>query len=308
MKTDVPALVASSIGAIAAELLDAGGEIEVLAAFERSVYLLCQHGIVCIGVPAIGRGPINVLVPDKGQWSGGRAFGLHEGIKGVAGRRQLSIGPDLLIATQGAPIWTAPPFAIDPPADALSRGLAKVRALMRGLVPTDGVSALLFDPAGKAARTPTAKAAAPQIDVLTRALPDAIARGEWSEDAQRSALLLLGLGPGLTPSGDDFLGGLMLALTACAKTALRDALWETLAPELDDLTVPVSAMHLSAAADGMGAEVVHDLINAMRAGDDPGLAGLLGTVLALGATSGADTIAGIVVGLSGAASVPVPSD
>ena len=165
-------------------------------------------------------------------------------------------------------------------------------------MPTDGIAASVFDPGSQAARTPTALAAGPQIAALRAALPAAIADGTWSEEAQRAAILLLGLGPGLTPSGDDFLGGVMLALTARGKSELRDALWETIAPELDDLTVPVSAMQLSAAADGMGAEIVHDLIAAMMSSDEHAIPAALDSVLALGATSGADTVAGIVVGLS----------
>lgn len=299
MRESRPAFEATSIGAIAAELLDEGGEVEVLAAFERSAYLFAPRGIVCIGVPTIGRGPLNVLVPDKGNWPGGRAFGLYEGVKGVAGRRQLSIGPDLVIATQGAPIWTPAAFVVEVARETIEASVAQVRSLMAGRVPTDGVAGLLFDPSGRAAKTPTALAAGPQIATLRQALPSALAGGTWSEEASRAALLLLGLGPGLTPSGDDFLGGLMLALSAAGKTALRDALWEHLASELDDLPVPVSAMHLSAAADGMGAEVVHDLIGAMQRGESDAIPLAAKDVLDLGATSGADTIAGIVVGLEG---------
>lgn len=297
MRSDKPALTSSSIGAIAAELLDEGGEVEVIAAFDRSAYLLCPRGIVCVGLPSIGRGPINVLVSDQSQWPSGRAFGLHEGIKGVSGRRQLSIGPDLVIATQGAPIWSPQPFMSGA---SYAAGIAAVRALMPQRLPTDGVAARVFDPAAKAANTPTAQAATPQITALRKALEPSLSSGAWSGDALRAATLLLGLGPGLTPSGDDFLGGLMLALTAIGRTDLRDALWANLAGELDDLTVPVSAMHLSAAADGMGAEVVHELINALATGNANAVEPALQTVLALGATSGADTVAGLVVGLEAA--------
>lgn len=305
MRNNKPAFEATSIGAIAAELLDEGGEVEVVAAFERSAYLLCPRGLVCIGVPAIGRGPINVLVPDKGDWPGGRAFGLYEGVKGVAGRRQLSIGPDLVIATQGAPIWTPPPFAVDVGAETIARTVAQIRSLMLGLVPTDGVAALIFDPSGRAAKTPTAQAAGPQVATLIAALPGALSSGSWSNDALRATLLLLGLGPGLTPSGDDFLGGVMLALSARGKSDLRDSLWESVAGELDDLTVPISAMHLSAAADGMGAEVVHTLIDALLRGDRDAIPLAVKGVLDLGATSGADTIAGLVVGLQAANSAVI---
>jgi hypothetical protein len=43
---------------------------------------------------------------------------------------------------------------------------------------------------------------------------------------------------------------------------------------------------------------VHELVNAMLSGGDPALATKLAAVLALGATSGIDAVAGVVIGLS----------
>jgi Protein of unknown function (DUF2877) len=99
----------------------------------------------------------------------------------------------------------------------------------------------------------------------------------------------------LTPSGDDLLGGMMLALSALGRNEMRDALWATIGAELDDLTVPISAMHLSAAADGLGAEAMHRMIAAVVAGDAGAIARLLPTMAAIGATSGFDALAGALM-------------
>ena len=109
-------------------------------------------------------------------------------------------------------------------------------------------------------------------------------------------MLLLGLGPGLTPSGDDLLGGLMIALTALDQTGVRDQLWDALRPELEMLTNEISAMHLAVAADGLGSAACHEALNAMLAGTPPDL----DAIDAIGHTSGWDMLAGMAVALAAA--------
>ena len=89
----------------------------------------------------------------------------------------------------------------------------------------------------------------------------------------------------------------MLALSALGQSDLRDALWQTIGAELDDLTVPISAMHLSAAADGLGTEAMHRMIGAVVAGDVAEIAALLPGMSDIGATSGWDALAGAVLTL-----------
>jgi len=101
--------------------------------------------------------------------------------------------------------------------------------------------------------------------------------------------LLLGRGPGLTPSGDDALAGILLVahalgLSAPLAAAVRSRLGATTA---------VSAALLDAAADGYAAADVVALVNAALSGDDATLEGALPAVLAIGHTSGRDLVAGI---------------
>ena len=101
---------------------------------------------------------------------------------------------------------------------------------------------------------------------------------------------LLGRGQGLTPSGDDALAGILLVSHAVGRAApLAAAVRSRLAA-----TTAVSAALLDAAADGYAAPDVVALVDAALAGDDAGVSRALPAVLAIGHTSGADLVAGIV--------------
>jgi hypothetical protein len=112
--------------------------------------------------------------------------------------------------------------------------------------------------------------------VFTRAQTEAVAR-------------LVGRGPGLTPSGDDALAGALLVAHALGTgTALADAVRARLGA-----TTAVSAALLAAAADGYAARPVVTLVDAAVAGDPSAVRRALPAVLAIGHTSGADTVTGI---------------
>lgn len=296
-------LDAVSIGLIAGEILAQGGEVEVLALFERSVYLLARNGLVCLGTEAIGKGPINVLVKAGEHAVAWEQLGAGREAKGRVSDGVLMLGERLAIRLADAAVWTPPPWpAVE--AARMSAGLAALGGLAQSIGPADGLSALVLAPDTAAARNRFARAATAQVTTLAGSLPMAIAGGQWNADVRDAATLLLGLGPGLTPSGDDLLGGMMLALTALGHLGLRDALWDGLTDELGDLTSEVSAMHLSAAADGLAAEAVHAAAGAVLAGGEA-LPEHLAALARLGHTSGWDALAGFALVLR--ASLPVPA-
>lgn len=281
-------------GAIAREVLAEAGEVRVIAAFERSVYVACPHGIVCLGMPGIGAGPINAELdlPQSRAWTD---LGVMPDEEGRSDGRLLGVG-DLLVDIASGKTWhppAMPPFV----ATDAARGLHRVRELAAPRLPDDGLAALILAGDEHPLRSAVHKAAAGSVSALRQTLPAVLRQDSWIAPALRSAILLVGLGPGFTPAGDDLLGGLMLALSAADRTGLRDALWNTLAPELDDLTTPPSAMHLSAAADGMASASLHALLNDMLAGGTPALADRFDAVARIGHTSGWDAMAGLVLGL-----------
>jgi hypothetical protein len=107
-----------------------------------------------------------------------------------------------------------------------------------------------------------------------------------------AARQLAGLGNGLTPAGDDFLTGVMLwAWLAHPQPQRFSALLaETAVPR----TTTLSAAFLQAAAEGECSIAWHRLLQALAAGDERNLVGVVASVLATGQTSGADALAGFL--------------
>lgn len=293
-----PAFTPVSIGPVAAEIVAQPGDVEVAAMFDRSFYLLSPHGFITVGVAALGNGPINLLVTAEGEIPDWPRHGVTREAKGAIETGGLTIGDSFALPLSNIPPWHPPAWPVVDRAR-IEAGLGALRPAAAASCPSEGLSQLII--AGKLDKTNhSALAAKVPIDDLVRHLPNALSSGTVDEACARAATLLLGLGPGLTPSGDDVLGGLFLALSALGATGVRDALWDVLARELDDLTVGISAAHLAAAADGMGAAVVHDMFNAVLCGDAAALPRLLVQLGRIGHSSGYDSLAGIVLTLDAA--------
>jgi hypothetical protein len=105
---------------------------------------------------------------------------------------------------------------------------------------------------------------------------------------------LVGLGPGLTPSGDDLIGGALIALAALGRFECRDVLWRHCIGLLDR-TNEISAAHLRAAALGYGAAALHTAIHATMSGQVTSLRSALFALAAIGHTSGRDAFAGCLL-------------
>ena len=109
---------------------------------------------------------------------------------------------------------------------------------------------------------------------------------------QEVAVELAGRGIGLTPAGDDFLAGIMLWawLAYPAPGPLCRALVEAAAPR----TTTLSAAFLRAAARGECDAAWHQLLAALSTGSAAQFAPAVQRVVAHGATSGADMLAGFM--------------
>lgn len=112
------------------------------------------------------------------------------------------------------------------------------------------------------------------------------------------ATRLVGLGPGLTPTGDDVLLGLLLAV-AMPKSTLADHL-PALRRVVDRAqTNDISRAALRQAARGRTRRRLVDLLDAMARGDSrPALNRLGRRVTAIGHTSGTDILVGLSAALS----------
>jgi len=135
---------------------------------------------------------------------------------------------------------------------------------------------------------------------VTAALRDAC-RARDSERAKAHADRLIGWGEGLTPAGDDFLIGLTAGLDALVDGSGRRELRGAIAMVLRDAaprTTPIAVHYLRLAADGHFTEPLLRLRDALLCEDDDNLVdAALHAALDIGATSGADTVSGLLAGL-----------
>ena len=229
------------------------GEGDVCALFRRSFYLRFPgERYACVGDPALGRGPLNALVP------------------------QLTlprVGERIALSVAGATLWRPAPITAAGPAaiDALQRAAAQ-------RVPEEGLGCLIL---GK--HNAVAIHAQPALE----ALQGWLVGNALEQDAEQ----LIGLGPGLTPSGDDYLGGMLVALRLCARPAQAQSLWRWLEPRLAGRTSAISAAHLAAAAEGEAHEALHECLRTLLANGRP-WDEVLDALDGVGHCSGWDALAG----------------
>jgi len=122
------------------------------------------------------------------------------------------------------------------------------------------------------------------------------------EQARQHVARLVGWGEGLTPAGDDFLIGLIAGLDALVHGDVRRrAFHGALAAVLNALTprtTPIAAHYLRLAANRHYTEPLIRLRNALLCEDDSdAVDAALHSALAVGATSGGDTVSGLLAGL-----------
>ena len=172
---------------------------------------------------------------------------------------------------------------------------------LRSAAPSDGLGALLPNVRGAAtcsiqtellasralSSIPLLVASARQIDVaasLTASIP------------------LIGAGPGLTPSWDDFLIGYICGLRATAATSWKRARFLARFGEAvrdaSTVTSAVSRSYIQRAVAGHGPEWIEDALAAIAAGDSGRTVRTTARALRIGNTSGSDMMLGVILGSS----------
>jgi hypothetical protein len=118
----------------------------------------------------------------------------------------------------------------------------------------------------------------------------------------RSIKKLVGLGVGLTPSGDDVLMGLFATLLITMKGTSRNWLvnaYRNMLVQIHELTNEVSLSYLNAIRDGYYPERFSNLVSAIiRSGKPKDIYSPLEEMLQWGSTSGSEIILGILLGFS----------
>ena len=274
----------AELGFLASAALQRGAVGRVVAMFERSFYAVLGGKWICVGAAEIGSGPLHVLCRHDLP----RRLAPGDWVTVVGSTLCIEDAP--FACLQGASVWT-PDCVPHWTMDSLSTGLGVVDQTWRGDLIVDGLAAAGC-PGPSVKRTHLLQAATPGVLALER-----IIRGKPEEVSAGDALDLadlIGLGPGLTPSGDDLIGGALIALAALGRADRRDVLWKTCSRFLDR-TNDISRIHLQTAALGYGAAALHAALHAALSGNAAQLYPALAAVAAIGHTSGRDAFAGALI-------------
>lgn len=258
----------------------------MLYSFETVVDLINQEGdVLSIVDHRIGNGPFSlVLEPD--------AFpaDIETEASLLIFENGLWLG-DWLIDAENAELWEPKPSwgsLQGKPADQMWAA-TKIRSLLEQQAQEDSLALLVIDPAASSALPTRILHAAEQNIPLLYAGITANDGPKVSEAAKK----LAGLGPGLTPAGDDLLLGAMYGLWA---TQGEDA--RLTAERITRAAVPrthaLSGAWLEAGARGEAAAPWHQLLTAIKTHNDADLEAAVMLILPTGHTSGADALGGFL--------------
>jgi hypothetical protein len=291
----------TSISSYVAPLLKAPGlRATVDSVFAEAINFVTEsHVYWSLVSEAIGNGPLNVVVDtqsplalwQRGDQVTGDGHWLH-----LAGRQRLALAD--------APIWdTCPRY------DRLAQRPQVVQASLQRLragLPLEAPPASLA--AAPAYHTQGAFGSRPAIALVQSQaweLTDGLRRSYRSGNLQWIRVFarrLAGLGPGLTPAGDDWLAGWLVGLRAQNALMLDeegpllqvDAVGEAIIAAAEGYTSHLSLAFLRAAAVGAVPQAWHNLIDSLTDADPMALRTAATDVLRFGATSGADMLAGFL--------------
>jgi hypothetical protein len=249
--------------------------------------------VVALVWGGIGNGPLNVVI------EGRPVVALPAGARFAVGERLLVVG-DATVDLGRAELWDARPDW-----DALRARRVRVVAaahFARRQLRCTKRSAVQESTAGLQNGS-LLKQAGPAVEAAVAAFQGVWQRGEHDE-LVAAARGLCGLGPGLTPAGDDWLAGWLLAQHLCSvpaglrPTEDRRDLTVLIVRVAADRTTRLSRAFLACAAAGEADEDWHALVSALAEEPMTSLPVCHSTnaILAHGATSGAAMLAGFFAG------------
>jgi hypothetical protein len=208
---------------------------------------------------------------------------------------------NLRIATKSSPVWqTAPPKATALPKPERLVKLAQYAEIVQRVKPGVGLSPLLAE----LFKLPEVPHSNRKTELQTHFDVSAIQRGftnQESDQLMRAVPSFLGAGSGLTPSGDDFLIGLLLTLNRW-KEALwpADSLKKTNRQVVEAayrVTTRLSANLIELAVDGKGDERLIGVVDLLMS-DTPFEPSKILDLLGWGSSSGVDAFVGMAVAMT----------
>lgn len=281
-------------GPLAARRLARDGAGRVAAVFANAFYVELDSGLVSIGPCDFGMGALNAAstAAPGCDW---HASGLRPGMTAGLRRGHLAITDGPIFDSTAARLWQPLPANRNWTEAALRQTIRSFDALAAELAPAEGFGPLLKGCSPHDWTALVTRMAKPHVELLECWLRASLAGYPAAGGLpERAVERLLGLGPGLTPSGDDYLAGMMIALHGLGQRRPLARLSEVVQRFAPLRTTAISRAHLDAAAEGLGGEALHALLHALLAGRSAALSEILRALDGVGHSSGWDGAAGLL--------------
>ena len=286
------------LGNFASSVLLPGTQFEVEALFERSLYLSDGKSFICIGEETIGAGPLNMLVAaDQVEASFTDGIDRKSKVEVLKISKELWIGESLVLDFAAAGIWSPPALPDLSRETGMDETQRQVCKVMARLTPFAGGHETGD---GSATEIAFRRRAGPAVQSFRQWLKEVLPGDAAVRPPGEDIVRLIGLGPGLTPSGDDFLGGALIALRALRCDRAADELASAVLKAGEARTHGISLQHLRCAAEGQGHEALHAFLLSLLMPKPEQMEQTLSRLVRLGHSSGADMAHGALIVLDAA--------
>ena len=285
-----------SLDNLAKVALDDNVSGQIIAVFDSSIYLQTSNQIICLGNRTLRNSPITIITSLPENFSF-KKFRLQIEEKVFFFNRDIKIKDTTFAFGEKTKIWH--PAELKNPflPYNIRQGIRHFHKLLQNKdVEPKGFSEILFFKNLNPKKLNYNKRVLAEISECKRWICQSFAkennacmsRPYWAEN-------LLGLGFGLTPSGDDFIGGVMIGLHICKKIFMAQCIWDQVSENISESTSPIAGAHLFAASTGLGPAEIHNLADAILSANSLGMIDLVKSLDMIGQTSGWDIFAGVFV-------------
>jgi hypothetical protein len=286
-------------GVLARQFCQGVAFANIEADFERCFYLRSGDDFICIGEPDIGDGPLTLI----GDLAPLRTLKSLVGQIALIRGEHITIGNSVRFALDQTELWRPPGWPKCPSPDRLIEICGALASRIALAAPREGLARCVIAGSEMAGRSPPlVRVARPRITIFESWLSRLVHGAHIPAIACREAVQgLIGLGPGLTPSGDDFLLGGLAVLDALGESEAYTVMARAIVDALPGLTTLLSACFLRTAAAGHVGENLHQIVSSVMTGEVDAATAAVGKI---GHSSGWDIMAGILTILRIAAARP----
>lgn len=259
------------------------GEYTLHSRFRRASNFLCGENLISVVDETIGGGPFNLVVDDYDSLTSDPVLIRQDSI-------QINDAQFIWDGTlrYDSSIDTLP--QIDP--QWFQENLGQCKNILKNLAPSRSLAFLFDEPRLSNTENSFESALRKRFFEGTRMIAE--------DKILEGVRILKGIGFGLTPSGDDLISGLLIALNV--RKLIRRENLQSLIEDIFDAVKnsnPLSLAFIRSAKDGRPFEKLKCLISSLLGSDTEELVRRMSDLLTVGATSGADIAVGLIIGLEG---------